>query len=499
MSESILIIGAGVAGLSCGIYAQMNGYRSQILELHRIPGGLCTSWRRGAYIFDGGIRYLTGTHPHSKVHQLWEELGVLKGREFHYYEEFERFEGRDGRAFSVYTDIDRLETHMLELAPRDERVIREFAAALRDFQQMELPVDLTPTGMEEMLEMGQSMLPVLLPVLRWRNVTVAQFAKRFRDPLLRQALPQFFQFSRPDFPMMLLLTTLAMMNDHEAGYPLGGSLAFAEDLAQRYLDLGGQIHYRSRVTEILVENDRAVGVRLADGTVCRGDLVISAADGHSTLFDLLPHQFVDATTRDYYRDLPVAKSILQISLGLAHDMSGEPPVLNCPLRRPLCIGNVWHNRLVVKHYCFDPTMAPPSHSVLSIWCEADYDHWKGLRADRAQYRAAKEEVGAQIVGALDERYPGLKESVEVIDVATPVTYERYTANWRGAFAGWALTTRKMSMMMGRPMSKTLPKLNGFYMIGQWVEPGGNVELSAGSGRDVIKDICLERGRPFRTD
>ena len=74
--------------------------------------------------------------------------------------------------------------------------------------------------------------------------------------------------------------------------------------------------------------------------------------------------------------------------------------------------------------------------------------------------------------------------------------ERYTGNWRGAFAGWALTTRKMSMLMGKGMEKTLHGLDNFYMIGQWVEPGGNVELSCASGRDVIKAICHERGLPF---
>jgi phytoene dehydrogenase-like protein len=134
---------------------------------------------------------------------------------------------------------------------------------------------------------------------------------------------------------------------------------------------------------------------------------------------------------------------------------------------------------------------------LSIWCEADYDHWKALRADRERYRAAKQEVAEQVIAALEGRYPGLRQDIEVVDVATPVTYERYTANWRGAFAGWALTTRKMSMMMGTGMDKVLPDLDGFYMIGQWVEPGGNVELSAASGRDVIKDICGERNQRFQ--
>jgi len=498
MAESILIIGAGIAGLSAGCYAQMNGYRTQILELHSIPGGLCTSWRRGDYVFDGSVRYLTGTTPQSKVHQLWDELGVLHGRPIHNYDEFIRFEGTDGRTFVLYTDIARLEQHMLDLSPQDHRLIREFGEALRQFTQMDMPVDLTPSDALEALDLGKGMLPVLLPALRWRTVTVREFAARFQDPLLREALPQFFQFSPPDFPMMLLLTTLAMMNDREAGYPIGGSLQFAQDLAGRYLALGGEIRYRARVAQVLVVDDLAVGVRLEDGTELRADIVISAADGRSTIFDLLGGRYVDETIRGYYRDLPAAQSILQVSLGVTRDFSGEPPALSFPLHKPVVVGNIRHDRLVLKHYSFDPTMAPPGKSVLSLWCAADYDYWQGLRADRKRYRAAKQRVARQITAVLEERYPGLGAQIEEVDVATPVTYERYTGNWRGAFAGWALTTRKMSMMMGGGMRKTLPGLDAFYMIGQWVEPGGNVELSAASGRDVVKDICKLEDRPFRT-
>jgi phytoene dehydrogenase-like protein len=424
---------------------------------------------------------------------------VLEGRRFHYYDEFERFEGADGLAFRMYTDIDRLELHMLELAPEDKRVINEFAEAVRQFTEMDVPVDITPSDPIELFELGQSMLPVLAPVLRWRNVTIGQFGKRFRNPLLREAFPQFFQFSRPDFPMMLMLQTLAMMNDREAGYPIGGSLAFARDLAKRYTALGGEIHFQARVAKILVEDDRAVGVRLEDGSEHRGDIVISAADGHATLFDLLEGRYLDEGLRARYHYVPVAKSILQVSLGIAEDLAAEPSTISFPLQQPVLLGNVWHDRLVAKHYCFDPTMAPAGKSVVTVWCEADYDLWKRLRRDRGRYREAKKTVSDQVIRVLDQRRPGIAPKVEVTDVATPVTYERYTGNWRGAFAGWALTTRKMSLMMGGGMSKQLPGLSSFYMIGQWVEPGGNVELSAASGRDVVKDICRLAGKPFNTN
>jgi len=502
MSEKpkVIIFGAGVSGLSAGIYAQMNGFDSTIYEMHSIPGGLCTSWRRRGYVFDGAVRYLASVNPTTKGYQLWEELGILKDTPIYFYDEFTCIEGQDGRKLHLYTDIDRLEEHLLALSPQDGRMIREFTEGIRDFRRLELPVDLTAGDAMELAEMGREMVPVLVPTLRWRSVTLKEFAQRFKDPLLREGLPLFFQFAPPDFPMMLCLSTLAMMNDREAGYPMGGSLPIAEALEARYLELGGKVVYRTHVTDILVEADTAVGLELNGEKQVFGDVIISAADGRTTIFDFLDGQYIDRKLRKIYRGgMTPSQSILQISLGVDMDFSDQPPMQNFHLAGPVWIGNIRHDRLVLKHYCFDPSVAPEGKSALSLWCAADYDYWKWLWGKEARYNQHKAGVAEIIIEVLDGRYPGLREAVEVVDVATPVTYERYTGNWRGAFAGWAMTTRKMSMMMGIGMEKTLPGLENFYMVGQWVEPGGNVELSCASGRDAIKDICRELDRPFVPD
>ena len=387
----------------------------------------------------------------------------------------------------------------MALAPQDEAVIEDFIEGVRDFRRLELPVDLTASDALEFAAMGREMLPILLPTLRWSNVTLAQFAQRFKDPFLREALLHFFQFAPPDFPMMLCLSTLALMHDQEAGYPIGGSLPIAEALEKRYLELGGEVVYDTRVIEILVQNDHAIGLKLEGGENVYGDIAISAADGHQTVYNLLNGRYVNNKITDVYEGgMTPSKSILQVSFGVALDFSDQPPMVNIPLDSPVWLGNVRHDRLVLKHYCFDPTMAPPGKSVLSLWCEADYAYWQWLRRDMTRYDQHKAEVAEVILKCLEKRYPGLSTAVEVIDVATPTTYERYTGNWRGAFAGWAMTTRKMSMMMGIGMDKTLPGLEGFYRIGHWVEPGGNVELSCASGRDVIKDICETLNQEFYT-
>ncbi len=498
-NKKILIIGAGPAGLSAGIYAQMNGFDSTIFEMHSIPGGLCTSWKRRGYVFDGAVRYLAGIHPEVKGYQLWQELDIFKNTTFHYYDEFTCIEGKDGQKLHLYTNTDKLEAHLLELSPQDKRPIHDLVEGIRDFSRLDLPVNLTASSAQEFAKMGREMLPVLMPTLRWLNVTLPEFAQRFKDPVLREGLPLFFQFSGADFPMMLYLSTLGMMNDEEAGYPIGGSLPIAESLEAHYLELGGKILYRTRVTDILVRDDRAVGLELNGETKVTGDLVISASDGRAAIFDLLDgHYTNDRIIQRYSGGMTASKSILQISLGVDMDFSEQPPMVNFPLEEPVWLGNIYHDRLVIKHYCFDPTMAPQGKSVLTLWCEADYGYWKWLSANKDRYNQHKDEVADVVINALDRRYPGLRDSVEVVDVATPVTYERYTGNWRGAFAGWALTTRKMSLMMGIGMDKTLPGLSNFYMIGQWVEPGGNVELSCASGRDVIKDICDNLAQEFST-
>jgi len=78
--KSIAIIGAGFAGLSAGIYAQMNGYQSQIYEMGDLPGGLCTAWKRKGYTIDGCIHWLVGSSPNSGMYRFWQEVGVAQGR-----------------------------------------------------------------------------------------------------------------------------------------------------------------------------------------------------------------------------------------------------------------------------------------------------------------------------------------------------------------------------------------------------------------------------------
>src|SRR5579859_5303507 len=91
---SIGIIGAGITGLAAGCYALMNGYEATVFESHKVPGGLCTSWKKGDdYIVDGCIEWLVGVAPYGSLHQGWLELGALQGKTFVDHETYLTYEG----------------------------------------------------------------------------------------------------------------------------------------------------------------------------------------------------------------------------------------------------------------------------------------------------------------------------------------------------------------------------------------------------------------------
>lgn len=119
----------------------------------------------------------------------------------------------------------------------------------------------------------------------------------------------------------------------------------------------------------------------------------------------------------------------------------------------------------------------------------DYQYWQRIYG-RSIYDVEEIQESQILIDLLEQFYPGIKDDIEVVDVATPLTYERYTGNWQGSSCGWLLTKKTLPLSI-KGLSKTLPKLRNFYVIGQWVEPGGSVPVVAMSGRNIIQQICRE--------
>jgi phytoene dehydrogenase-like protein len=281
-----------------------------------------------------------------------------------------------------------------------------------------------------------------------------------------------------------------------SGYPIGGSLEFAKKIEKKYLSLGGKVNYNSKVTKILVENNKAVGIKLENGNKINADIIISAADGYFTIYKMLEGKYIDSKIKSYYNGaFKPFPAIMQVSLGVNKDFSDQVHSIDFPLQNPIIIDPVnTLNRITLKFYNFDPTMAPRGKTSVVSFFVADYDYWTQLRKnDKDKYESEKKRISDEIISDLDLRFPGLASAVEVIDVATPATYVRYTNNWFGSYEGWISDKKSMLTMM----SKELPGLKNFYMIGQWVSPGGGLPSGVMTGRDVTQIICKKDKKEFK--
>jgi phytoene dehydrogenase-like protein len=490
--KTIDIIGAGVAGLAAGCYARMNGYTTHIFEKESRPGGVCTSWRRGDYVFDGCIEWLVGTRPGSSVNRIWQELGALDNRRVVNHDEFVCIESRDGRVLHVYSDADRLERHLRELSPADADMAHALCDAIRHMAALDLP----PDHEGDWLGIVNRAAAAVPSLLRWRAPTWQELTARFSDHFVRDALRDILD--QPDFPALAGIMNLAWMHARDAGYPIGGSLAFAEAIEQRYRELGGEITYDAPVDKILVEDGRAVGLRLADGTEHRADIVVSCADGHATIFRMLEGRFVDDQIRRQYVPERIFKPLVQVSLGVDADFSDLPHALVFPIPTPIRIAGEVRERLQVRHYAYDPTLAPKGKTSLVVMMESDYDFWAALRREPEQYAAEKQRVAETVQSILTERFGGLLDHVDEVDVATPLTWERFSGNWRGAFEGWRPTRGAMVRGLMGGLRKTLPGLENFYMVGQWVVPGGGLPGVAPAARALVQRLCKQDGKRFVT-
>ena len=309
--KRIIIIGAGIAGLSAGCYAQMSGFDSQIFEMHNVPGGQCTAWKRNGFIFDGCIHHLAGCRPGSSLYSMWQELDALPTRPIIFPENLCRVEDESGKCFNVYTDLDRLKQHMVELSPQDSTTIDSYIKGARAFTEF----DMLDTPLLSNASFAKRFLK-LISLMKW-GVQMKKFAEKFKDPFLRKTFPTI-QYDRPDNPMLVHLNIMGNCHTHNYGVPAGGSLEFSRAIEKRYCRLGGVINYNERVERILVENDHAVGVRLVDGSEHRSDIVISDASAHSVIFGLLDGQYVDESVRrQFSKPMDNVVMGIHVSFGLS--------------------------------------------------------------------------------------------------------------------------------------------------------------------------------------
>ena len=494
--EKIVIIGGGIAGLSAGIYAQRNGFQSLILEKHRIPGGQCTGWDRGGYHIDGCIHWLTGTKEGSPLNRLWNEVGALDGVEIVHPDSFLCFE-QDGQRACILRDIDKLQQHWTELSPADADTIREFCQDVRLLQSFSFPVD-KPQDLMGPLEKLKTLLSMRNAgqiLQKYGRMTIREFAERFRCPAIREG---FGAMAPTWYNAAMIFFAIAAFTADEASIPAGGSRALARRMTDTYLRLGGRVETSCEVSNVEIHRRQVQSLQAADGRSFAADFVIAACDAHHLYHTLLQNRYPDRAFESRFAnptDYPLASEVL-VAIGFkgrVEDLNEPMPwSVSFPIE-PIAVNRRPIFRLTVKQFSHEPGFAPQGETLLICdinQYDDDFDAWTRLGSE--EYRGEKQRIGAEVIAALETRFPAMRGRLVLLDVATPATYERYCNAHRGAFMAFFPTVKgKMMSHSGK-----IKGLDNMVLSSQWLQPPGGLPTALMAGRNAIMRLCRRTGRSF---
>jgi len=495
MGKKVIIVGAGLSGLSTGCYAQMNGFESRIFERHTVPGGVAAAWKRQEYLIDGGVHFIMGHQPGTGLYQSFKDLGVSDPSLYVDMVSYGRFvHQRGGIDLVVGNDLSKLATQIKQLAPKDSATIDKVIDGAKAMQGH----DLSTIGMSQLPELTShfSQLKNLWQIRslmkyfgRDYSRKISDFVNDLKTPWLKDFFCSLFL---PESPVWFIMMVLALVADKQCAFLARGCLDFVLAIEKHYKALGGEVIYQSTVDKILVENDRAVGIKLIDGREYRADYVISTGDSYNTIFHLLDGRYINDKIKKRHESWPLSRPFLIASYGVAREFSNENPFSTIVLDQPINIGNERIYMLFIRILNYGSRFAPAGKTVLQVEIETSFDYWFDLQArDRNAYNQEKKRVADEFLARVEKYYPGLSYQVDVIDVATPYTTWRYTLNRKGAWGAWLMTS---DIMMER-IERRLPGFKNFYMAGHWVMCGG-VPPSLYSGRHAIQLICHDEKKKF---
>ncbi|MGO9829528.1 MAG: phytoene desaturase family protein [Myxococcaceae bacterium] len=484
-SPHVIIIGGGLAGLATGCYARTSGFRTTILEHHLALGGVCTAWPRGPYLIDGCIHWLTG----GPFAGAYRELEIVPSVPLRTLEQWVTYrDEREDSDIAVTRNLDALGRDLVRIAPEDHTEINRLLEAAAQFPEFPVPVgrprELTTfreqlVGLWEMREALGSFIHYRKPTTEW---TQSHLRSKRLQRLFMRLVPE-------QAPVLVLLMVLGYLQRGWLSRPVGGTARFRDALIDRYERLEGESRLNATVEEVVVQDGRACGVRLADGTLLDADMVVSTASTPETVLRLLGAQYGGDAARRQLEQWKLFEPIVLASFGVEMALEGAPSMQLIDGIEPFEVGGVRNEHLSVRVCNDDVCFAPAGHTVVQAMVATSYDWW----ATRGSlYTREKDATGERVLGQLDRRFPGLRRATRMVDVVTPITYWNMARSWRGAYEGWMPST---DSFFGH-LPKTLPGLGGFYMAGQWVEPGGGVPTAINSGRQVVQLLCADAGRPF---
>jgi all-trans-retinol 13,14-reductase len=510
----VIVIGSGVGGLTvAALLAKHSGKRVLVLERHYMPGGFTHVFSRRGYEWDVGVHYIGGVGDRrSATRRLfdhitdgsleWASMGdvydriILGENAYDYVAGPEAFAGRmkeyfpgEESAIDRYLDLTRQAKRWSGLYFAEKAVPSPIAAIAGGLMRSQF--------LRHARRTTRSVLDELTSNAELKGVLTGQFGDYGLPP------------GRSSFGMHALLVRHYLRGGF---YPVGGSSAIAAAMAPTIEEAGGEVHFQAEVSEILVRDGRAVGVRMADDRRLEAPVIVSDAGVHNTFLRLLPqevgdrHESVAKAVETPYSvahlclyagfkrtaaELGLPKTNLWIYPGPDHDANVEAFVADPQAPLPV----VYVSFPAAKDPSFETSH--PGRATIELITLAPYDRfapWAGTawRKRGEEYEALKSGLAERMLSQLERQLPGLTAQIDHMEISTPLSTRHFAAYEHGEIYGLDHSPARFENRALRPRT-TVP---GLYLTGQDVVScgvagamaGGYLAGSAILGKNLLRSI-----------
>jgi len=500
-----IIIGAGLGGLTCGNLLAKHGFKVLIAEQHFVPGGYCTSYKKNNFVFDVPV-IMTDMREGDLSRQLFSYLDICDKIDFIEIEILSKIIGPDIN-LNWYSDTYKLEQEFISKFPEETKSIQRYFKEIRKLWKEMQNTHYKPSLLQMIT------YPFRFPkTVKYNNYTFDQFVCKFikneklRDLLGKEAIT--LGLSRHKISALYYIAMIMSYATGGIWYPKGGFQQIADRFAESFQNYGGVLKLKTEVKRILLENRQAVGVELVSGEKQYAKYIISNADTKKTFLNLLQPENAAKTLKRKINRLEQSLSGFVVKLAVKMELS---ELKNCawlfyfPEYGSTCqmLNLAASDDLDIENCSFSIETAPlsdPSEEGISIInlvvLPVSYNYKnKWLSEDKNKYNDLKNKVARQLIEKAEKFIPGLSGNILAMDIATPITFERYTSSTNGGWYDIAVTSKQsLNHRMGPDT-----KIRGLYLTGAKTIPGPGINTAISSGlftADMILKGQLTGGKCY---